>query len=66
MKDYPIDINNKTVFWGRIRKNYYWGVRGGTRHKDGSLCFKIKKWRNGSNNTGPVGYKLKRVKRGKI
>jgi hypothetical protein len=65
---YPVDINDETVFWGRIKKNYYWACKcGGKRHKiDHQLCFQTKKWKNGSNNSGPVGWKARREKRGKL
>jgi len=72
---YPIDVNDETVFWGRTKKNLYWGIKcGGARSEDikgshtvkGQFVYKIKKWKNGSNNTGPVGWKAKRAKRGLV
>lgn len=75
MQDYPIDINDPIVFWGRTKKNWYWGVKaGGLRNEDakchpvvkGQFVYKIKKWKNGSNNSGPVGWKARREKRGLI
>jgi hypothetical protein len=75
LKNYPINTEDETVFWGRTKKNYYWGIKcGGLRNEDakctplvpGQFVFKIKKWRNGSNNSGPVGWKARRAKRGKI
>lgn len=62
----PIKPTNETEIWGAVKKNLYWGRRGGTIHKDGTRCFKIKKWKNGIINSGPSGYKLKKAKRGKI
>jgi len=72
---YPIDPNDETIFWGRTKKNLYWGIRcGGLRNEDakchpvniGQFVFKVKKWKNGSNNSGPVGWKARRAKRGLI
>ena len=75
MKNYPIDINDETVFWGRTKKNLYWGIKcGGAPNEDikgiflvkGQYIYKNKKWKNGSSNSGPVGWKAKRAKRGRI
>ena len=74
MEKYPIDIKDECVYWGRIRKEYYWGrIAGGIRLLCGNLNskeyqfgFKIKKWNNGQMNSGPCGYKLKRAKRGRV
>jgi len=72
---YPIDPNDETRYWGRVKKFMYWGTKcGGLRSEDmkgsssvkGQFVYKIKKWKNGSNNTGPVGWKAKRAKRGLI
>ena len=58
---YPIDPNDETVYWGRTKKNMYWGIKcGGTRNEDvkchpvvlGQWVFKTKKWKNGSSNSG--------------
>lgn len=47
-----------------LKSNQYWGKRSGSIHKDGTFCFKIKKWGNGSQNSGPSGRALRRQKRG--
>ena len=75
IKNYPINPEDETVFWGRTKKNLYWGIKlGGLRNEDakmtiivpGQYVFKTKKYKNGSNNSGPVGWKAKRARRGKI
>ncbi len=55
-------------FWGAIRKNLFWGRRSGTQYKgeNPGPAFKLKKWANGSNNSGPVGWKAKKAKRGRL
>ncbi len=61
-----LNVNDRTVFWGAVSSNYFWGKRSGMTFKDTNFpggnhnAFKIKKWRNGSNNSGPSGKKAHR------
>lgn len=50
----------------QLRSNEYWGRRGGGKHKDGTNCFKIKRGGPSSSNSGPVGWKAKRARRGVV
>ena len=61
IEKYPIDVNDPCVFWGRTKKQYYWGVKcGGTLNENakcspvvpGQFVFKNKRWGRGSNNSG--------------
>lgn len=66
---YPVKIDDEVVFWGRTKANYFWGKRSnGLPAKDvpGQYIFKIKKWGNGHSNSGPVGWKARVAKRGRI
>ena len=58
---YPIDTKDETVFWGRTKKNLYWGVKCGGALNENAKCspvvpgqfvFKTKRWGRGSNNSG--------------
>lgn len=50
----------------RLKSNEYWGRRSGAVHKDGSLCFKIKRGGPSHSNSGPCGWKAKRARRGVV
>ena len=65
-----IDINDKSVFWGAVASNYYWGQMRGMEYKDtnfpGHICyaFKVKRGSNkNQNNSGPTGRKARKANR---
>jgi len=64
-----LDVTDKTVFWGAVSANYYWGKRSGMVYTDWSgksNAFKTKKWGNGAMNSGTAKknkeYRSARVK----
>lgn len=55
-----LDINDRTVFWGAVSSNYFWGKRSGMIYTDWqgkTNAFKIKKWANGRSGSGQLGNK---------
>jgi hypothetical protein len=56
-------------FWGRTKSIKFWGKRSGMVLRENNTvayAFKTKKWANGSNNSGPCGWKARNAKRGRI
>jgi hypothetical protein len=63
-----IDITDKSVFWGVVASNYFWGRIRGMQLKDTSFpnhtCFAFKVKRGSKNiksNSGPTGKKARRI-----
>lgn len=63
-----LNIADKTVFWGAVASNYFWGKRSGMLMKDtnfpGHICnaFKIKRGSHTTkSNSGPTGRKARRI-----
>ena len=65
-----LDITDKTVFWGAVASNYYWGRLSGMEFKDTSfpdhICYAFKVKRGSKNtkaNSGPTGKKARKTNR---